>query len=165
MKLSGRPGPLLRRLFKLPLLVDALGLLGVERLLGFHWLVVTVTGRKSGQPRRVVLDLLMEREDGFYADSGWIESQWVKNLRSDPRVSFSIDRRQFRGVAEELSPEAGAEIYLAWVARRRWAGRAVLRALSIDFSTPEATRRGLIARATVWAFRSQRIEHGSPNDS
>ncbi len=156
MKLSGRPGPLLRRLFKLPLLLHALGLGGIERIFGFHWLVVTVTGRKTGRPRRVVLDLLIEREDGFYADSGWIESQWVKNLRIDPRVSLRIDRRHFSGVAEELSPEAGADIYLEWVARRRWAGRAILRVLSIDFSTPEASRRGLVERASVWVFRPQR---------
>ena len=158
MKLAGRPGPLLRRLFQLPLIWSDLGLLGVERNLGLHWLVVTVTGRKTGRPRRIVLDLLLEREDGFFADSGWIGSQWVQNLRADPRVTFRIGRREFRGVAEQLSPEAGAEIYLDWISRHRWAGKGLLRLFSIDFSRPEATRRGLAARACVWAFRPQAVE-------
>ena len=153
MKLKGRPGPLLRWMMRLPQLLAAVGLLGIERFVGFHWVIVTVTGRKTGRPRRIALDLLAERDDGLYVDSGWIESQWVKNLRADPRVTIRIGRRTFEAIAEELSPEAGADVYLDWVERRGWPPKAVLRFLSIDFTSREATRRGLVERASVWAFR------------
>ena len=155
MKLKGRPNSLLRWMMRLPQLLAALGLLGIERFVGAHWMIVTVTGRKTGRPRTVALDLLAERDDGLYVDSGWLESQWVKNLRADPRVTIRIDRRTFQAIAEELSAEAGADVYLDWVERRGWAARTVLRFLSIDFTTPEATRRGLVERASVWAFRTQ----------
>lgn len=61
--------------------------LGLARAHPPNFLVLTTTGRKSGQPRYTMLEHT-RLADRIYITSGWgTRTQWYKNIQADPRVS------------------------------------------------------------------------------
>lgn len=82
--------PIHRRLYRL---TGGRGV--VSRALGMDMLLVTVTGRRSGQPR--VVPLAAVRDGGSWVLVGSNAGKgrmpgWVHNLRADPRVSVEHGR-------------------------------------------------------------------------
>ena len=100
-----------RLAFRLPIWFYRLGLGG---LLGKRFLLLTHTGRKSGQPRQTVLEVVRYDPDSttFIVASGFGEkSDWVRNLRQNPDVTVQCWRQQWDMVARFLTPqEAGSEL-------------------------------------------------------
>ena len=89
-------------------------------LLGDRFLMLTHTGRKSGLPRRVVLEVVHHNKDtGTYViASGWGEkSDWFRNIQKTPQVTIHAGSRRFEAVAVRLSLEE-AERELLDYARR-----------------------------------------------
>lgn len=82
-----------RRLTRAPLLLYRAGL-GV--VLGSRMLMLEHTGRRSGQTRQVVLEVVGRPGPGSYAVvSGFGErAQWYRNVCADPRVRVSVARRR-----------------------------------------------------------------------
>jgi len=107
-----RPPKGLSRLgFRLPIWLYRLGLGG---LLGKRFVCLTHTGRKSGQPRQTVLEVVR-----YEADSGACVvaagfgngSDWVRNITRDPHIVFTVGRLKQNGLAEKLDIEtAGREL-------------------------------------------------------
>ncbi len=61
-----------------------------------HFLYLTTTGHRSGLPRSIEI-WFVERAGRYYIVSERREaSGWVKNIRSDPRVRFSVGSREAR---------------------------------------------------------------------
>lgn len=59
-------------------------LMGIAARLGLgNFVVLTTTGRKSGQPRRVTVSPISDGE-GEYLVSPYGQSAWVLNVRADP---------------------------------------------------------------------------------
>ena len=118
MKLARPPRTRLRRaLFRAPIWLYRLGLGG---LLGGRFLLLTHTGRTSGRPRQVVLEVVGRHEPsgGYLIASGYGErSQWFRNILEDPRVCFQVGWRRYRGLARPL-PAAESGRWLADYARR-----------------------------------------------
>jgi deazaflavin-dependent oxidoreductase (nitroreductase family) len=126
-----RPGPFLRYLFKVPLFFYKINL----PLFNDFILLLTTTGRKSGQARRTALEYRREPESGYaIITAGWGgKTDWRRNLRANPRVKVQIGRNQFVATAEALPDEHVA----AWLAESlslnprstamfsRWAGEPV----------------------------------------
>lgn len=83
-------------------------------LLGNRFLLLTHTGRRSGRPRHVVLEVVRrDPASGVcIVASGWGEaSDWHRNLRKTPAVTVHFGRRQFAARAECLAPaETEAEL-------------------------------------------------------
>jgi deazaflavin-dependent oxidoreductase (nitroreductase family) len=78
-----------RAVFRLPVLLWRLGL---HRLTPRTFLLLTTTGRKSGQPRRTMLEYSKLR-DRFYLSSGWgARTEWYRNVRADPLVTLQSVR-------------------------------------------------------------------------
>jgi len=76
-------------LFKLPLYRWRLGL---ARLLSPNYLLLTITGRKSGQTRRTMLEYTYANGH-IYLSSGWGKrSQWVQNVLANPLVTVQTVR-------------------------------------------------------------------------
>jgi deazaflavin-dependent oxidoreductase (nitroreductase family) len=70
-----------------------------------RFLYLTTTGRTSGQPRGIEI-WYVEHAGRWYVVSGAREaSGWVKNLRKDPRVRFSVGTRE--APEEGLASTAG----------------------------------------------------------
>ena len=112
MKLS-RPARtrLGRGLVRAPIWLYRLGLGG---LLDGRFLLLTHTGRRSGRPRQVVLEVVGRHESsgGFLVASGYgARSQWFRNIMREPRVGFQIGRRRYAGTARPLpAAESGRRL-------------------------------------------------------
>ena len=81
-----RPHGIIRRLFRLPILLYKAHL---GWLVGRRFLLLTHKGRKSGLPRQTVLEVVDYREanDVFIVASGWgNKSDWYQNILKTPDV-------------------------------------------------------------------------------
>lgn len=89
-------------------------------LLGKRFLKITHTGRKSGLPRHVVLEVVKYEpaSDTYYVAAAWgVKSDWVKNIQADPHVTVQVARRKLAMVARQLTPEEGEEVILDYARR------------------------------------------------
>lgn len=125
----GRPSGLLRAFLRFPILLYRIGL---GRLLGDRFLLLTHTGRKSGRPRRTVIEVL--RRDpvtgACSVAAAWGDrSDWVRNLRRDSRARVAIGADSFPAIADFLEKAAAAEELLAYAERHPTAFRALTRTL------------------------------------
>ena len=85
------------------------GLLPVPR--GF--IVLTVTGRRSGRPRRRPMRAV-RRGDTLYAVAMLGErSDWLRNVRKEPRVQVKVSGVRYDGVAREMTDPAARDEALA----------------------------------------------------
>lgn len=112
MTLSQPPRTRLRRaLVRAPIRLYRLGLGG---LLGQRFLLLTHTGRRTGRPRQVVLEVVGRDEEsgGYLVASGYgSRSQWYRNISRHPEVHVQVGRRHFDGVARPLPPaESGRRL-------------------------------------------------------
>jgi len=95
-------------------------------LLGGRFLQLTTRGRKSGGPRRVVLEVIGRDETG----GGWViasawgpRAQWLRNLEASPEAEVRVGARRFAARAERLSERDGAARLAAYARRHPWAYR------------------------------------------
>jgi deazaflavin-dependent oxidoreductase (nitroreductase family) len=89
-------------------------------LLGNRFLMLTHTGRMTGRPRQVVLEVVRHDKttDTYVVASAWGErSDWYRNIRRTPEVTVNAGRRRLEARAERL-PLEEAERELAQYARR-----------------------------------------------
>jgi deazaflavin-dependent oxidoreductase (nitroreductase family) len=100
-------------------------------LLGNPVYLLTVRGRKSGQPRRFAVDPYEHHHRRFLLASHGV-SDWVRNLRAAGEGSLQRGRRQQAIKVVELSPEA--------------AGAVLKEILPVRLSAP---MRGFILRRTL----------------
>lgn len=81
----------------------------VYRLVGFHTLLLTTIGRKSGKQHTVALGAVKQGEDYFvmapFGPSGKY-SDWYLNLKNNPKVTTEIFWRKRGVLAEEIADEA-----------------------------------------------------------
>jgi deazaflavin-dependent oxidoreductase (nitroreductase family) len=80
--------------------------------------VLEVRGRKSGEPRRIPVNLL-EVDGRDYLVSARGEGQWVRNVRADDgRLALLLGRHRDEMVARELSDSEKSPILRAYL--RKW---------------------------------------------
>jgi deazaflavin-dependent oxidoreductase (nitroreductase family) len=83
------------------------GLVG-SRLLAGSALLLTTSGRRSGEPRTAALIYLKEGERWVVAASNGGSDHppsWLLNLQADPSVTVQIGRKKFSARARIASPE------------------------------------------------------------
>ena len=124
------PRGLSRLAFRLPI---GLYRLGLGWLMGTRFVLLTHTGRKSGLPRKTVLEVVRydQTSSACIVASGFGNgSDWVRNVVRDPQITFTIGRIRRTGLAERLDLEtAGRELAeyarhhpLAWQELTRFMG-------------------------------------------
>lgn len=82
-------------------------------LLGDRFLMLTHTGRKSGLPRQVVIEVVKHDKENntYYVVSGWGEkADWYRNIRKTSQVTVQSGGRKFQTTAEFISVEKAIEI-------------------------------------------------------
>ncbi len=117
--------PAMRALVRSPLLLYRLGL---GPLVGRLFMVVTTTGRKSGLPRRAVVEY-QRYGDTKYAIAAWPDSDWYRNLEADPRATIQTadgvehvvvrrltDAAELAEVYDNTYGQAGEELQQIWEA-------------------------------------------------
>jgi deazaflavin-dependent oxidoreductase (nitroreductase family) len=97
-----RVGPVMRLVFKLPILFYRLGLGG---LIGKHILLLITTGRRSGKTRCTPLEYGYNPQTGaYFLIGGWKgQSDWYRNALAHPRVQIRVGRERIQGVARAAS--------------------------------------------------------------
>ena len=110
------PGPFFKWLFKIPILQYKLGL---GWMIGRYILLLTTTGRRSGEPRHTPLEYLYDKEnDAYRIAAGWGgKTDWYRNLRKNPNVNVQVGMRKFNAIAEPASDEEVAK-YMMHVSGR-----------------------------------------------
>ncbi|MCZ7671501.1 MAG: nitroreductase family deazaflavin-dependent oxidoreductase [Chloroflexi bacterium] len=81
-------------------------------LLGGRFLLLNHVGRKSGQPRQVVLEVAGHDEttDTYYVASGFgPTSQWFQNIQQTTAVTIQVGRKKMAVTARILSPEESGQ--------------------------------------------------------
>jgi deazaflavin-dependent oxidoreductase (nitroreductase family) len=70
-------------------------------LAGLDFCNLTTTGRKSGLPRTIEIWFAVDGEPGtvYLLSGGRDQSDWVKNIIQNPRVSIELGDRTFPGLA------------------------------------------------------------------
>jgi deazaflavin-dependent oxidoreductase (nitroreductase family) len=83
--------------------------LGGSRLVGGGSLLLTTVGRRSGQPRTVIVGYsLREGDDVIVVDTNIVkptQPAWVRNLRAHPEVEVQLGRERYRARSEILEEE------------------------------------------------------------
>lgn len=134
---GGPPTQGLRRaVLRAPIRLYRMGLGG---LLGHRMLLLTHTGRKSGKPRQVVLEVVARLpEPGCYLiASGYGErSQWLRNVLAAPQVRYQIGRHRYRGTAVPLPPEESGRALADYARRHPRLARRLLTSVGHEPRTP-----------------------------
>lgn len=122
-----QPHGWLRFFLRMPL---ALYRLRLGWLLGGRFLMLTHTGRKSGQPRQTVLEVVHhDSETGaYFVAAAWREkADWFKNIQANPAVQVTTGRRTFLAVAAVVQVDEAAPIFLVYARRYPLAFRELSR--------------------------------------
>lgn len=158
---SAPPKGLLRLGLRLPIVLYRLRL---GWLLGGRFILLNHIGRKSGQTRQTVLEVVGhdERSDTYYIVSGWgHQSNWYRNLLATPEISVQVGRRHLDARAETLTPPEGVRVLLNYREKHALAARELgrLMGLNIAEAPPDALERIVQESLPVVALRPR--EHKS----
>lgn len=91
-------------------------------IFGSRILLLEHIGRKSGQTRHVVLEVLDRTDpEAYIVASGFgTRAQWYKNVQADPRVKVSVGARVSRpAIARPLSTDEADAALRRYVGRHR----------------------------------------------
>jgi deazaflavin-dependent oxidoreductase (nitroreductase family) len=91
----------------------ALGASSVEQ-----YLYLTTRGRRTGLPRTIEIWFVQSEGNYYILAEHFLETQWVRNIMSDGRVTVRVGGRTFTAVARVLDRVADAE---AWETAARLA--------------------------------------------
>ncbi len=96
---------------KMPLIFYRLGL---GRLLGKRFMLLTHKGRRSGKVYRTVLAVLRfdEKTREILAVSPWSASNWYRNIQVTPALKVETDGVRYVPVQRSLSPEEIAALFV-----------------------------------------------------
>jgi deazaflavin-dependent oxidoreductase (nitroreductase family) len=134
-------------------------LMAMQRLgLGMRDLpVLTVPGRRSGQPRRTPLSVL-DMDGHRYLLAGFPGADWAANARAAGVGTLRVGRTQERVRLVELDPEAAVPVLRAWPVRIPQGAKIMQDAGVVSESTPDAFE-ALAGRCAV--FRLEAPEDGA----
>jgi deazaflavin-dependent oxidoreductase (nitroreductase family) len=137
------PRGLLKFFFNLPNLYYRWGL---GWMMGRLFMQVTHTGRKSGLPRRTVLQVMrhIPDTDTYYVFAGWgAQSDWVRNIQHTPEVTLTVGRRQTPAVARVLSTAEAERALAGFTQRHPIYSRLIYRLCGLPVNGSPATYQAL----------------------
>lgn len=161
---SKPPSGALRLLMRLPV---AFYRLRLGWLLGQRFVLLEHIGRKSGQARKTVVEIIGHdrASDTYYIASGWGKrANWYQNLLATPAITIQVGRRRLNVRAETLTPEEGAHILLDYRQKHPLATRELSRVLTganLAKASPEELARVVQASLPIVALRP-RAEQTAP---
>jgi deazaflavin-dependent oxidoreductase (nitroreductase family) len=148
-----RPGVLGRLFFRAPLVLYRIGLGGLMPV----QLLLTTVGRKSGRPRRAVVDVLRHdaATDTYYVVSAYgAHSDWYRNLQANPTLRVQVRWRKFSARAATLPKEEAEEVLLDHWRRHRLYSRVTLRLVGLKAGS-EGEVRAAAGKLRVVAIKPQ----------
>lgn len=144
MKIIGTPSAptgLRRLLWRLPLYLYRLGL---GRLFGHRWMLLTHTGRVSGKPRQTVLEVVEHGADHYIVASGFgTRADWYRNVRAHPEVTIETGGRRTTATAVMLPAAQGGDLMTRYAARRPRTARRLCRIMGFAIDGSAADYRAV----------------------
>jgi deazaflavin-dependent oxidoreductase (nitroreductase family) len=129
---SSPPKGLMRWFLRAPIFLYQIGL---GWLLGERFVLLHHIGRKSGQARQTVVEIIGHEQasDTYYIASGWgHKAQWYQNILATPIISIQVGRRKLKVLAKNLSPEEGAKILVSYREKHPFAARELSSFMGVD---------------------------------
>jgi deazaflavin-dependent oxidoreductase (nitroreductase family) len=118
--------------------------LGMGWVLGTRFLLLNHTGRKTGQTRQAVLEIIQfnPSEQKYLVASGFGKaSHWYQNIKQEPIVDIQIGRKKIQAVAKELDPSLGGQIMLDYAKNNPRAIKALARLIGYEIEHTETGYR------------------------
>lgn len=113
-------------------------------------MVLTVRGRKSGEPRSVVVNVL-DLNDKQYLLSPHGASNWVKNVRAEGRLQLHRGKKRASYRASEVTdPEEKLAIMRAYLDRWSWQVRGFM---GVDKSASDDELRAIIDKHPMFVLQ------------
>ncbi len=75
---------------------------GLGPLIGKVILLLTTTGRKSGQPRVTPLQYELINSEYYVGAARGLKADWVRNMQADPHVELRVGSKRIQGTAEVI---------------------------------------------------------------
>jgi deazaflavin-dependent oxidoreductase (nitroreductase family) len=154
MTKNAAPRGLARLAFRLPIWLYRLRL---GWLLGDRLLLLTHIGRKSGQRRQAMIEVVRHdpASDTFIIASGFgAQVDWFRNIQKNPNVLVQIGTRRLEAIAEQLPSNLAADELYDYAQRHPGTFRAITKRLlghQLDGSADSCRR--LAADVPVVALR------------
>ncbi|MCB0050028.1 MAG: nitroreductase family deazaflavin-dependent oxidoreductase [Caldilinea sp.] len=149
------PRGLSKLFFRLPIWLYRLGLGGI---LGGRFLLINHIGRKSGQPRQAVVEVVRHDEaSGTYiVCSGFgEEAQWFQNLMHTPDVTIQVGRRSLAVHAERLPAVAGGDEMVDYARRHPKSAAELAKFMGFTVDGSDADYRAVGETLPFVAFHSR----------
>ncbi len=137
------PRGLQRLLWRAPIWLYKLGL---GRLLGKRFLLLTHTGRKSGLPRQAVVEIddYDPESNSYLVASGFGQrSDWYRNILETPEVTIQVGNTRLAARAEPLSPEQSGEAMVAYARKYPTAARNLTKLIGFEVDGSEDSYRAV----------------------
>lgn len=154
------PRGLSRVFFRLPIWLYRLHL---GWILGNRFLLLTHIGRKSGQPRKNMLEVLQydKASSTYHVFSGWAEkSDWTRNVEKTPEIEITAGGRHFAACARRVSPEEAERCILDYARRYPIARRVLPRLMGYRVDGSEEDFCEFARLGTVYAFSPRSSANG-----
>ncbi|MBI9051792.1 MAG: nitroreductase family deazaflavin-dependent oxidoreductase [Anaerolineaceae bacterium] len=106
------PKGISRLFFRFPILLFKIGL---GWIFGKRFLLLHHTGRKSGLPRKVVLEVPKydKETNTYYVNAGFgPKSDWFRNIQKQPQNSIQVGNKTHKVIAKQVSAEESGQIML-----------------------------------------------------
>lgn len=150
---EGRPGRLLRPLFRLPVYLYRLEL---GWLLGHRFLLLTHRGRKTGLLRQTVVEVIhydpATRESVVLSALG-PRADWLRNIQAGPPLEVQTGHDRYVPAFRVLSPEQAHEVWSAFERSHPWEASVAYRLFGWPHDLTDAGRRELARTILLVAFR------------
>lgn len=118
-----KPTGILRALFRLPI---SLYHLGLGWVFGDRFLLLTHTGRKSGLPREVVIEVVYhDKASGVYCiAAAWRrKSDWYLNILQTSKVRVQVGNKSFEAEAGQISEKEAEDVLWEYAQKHPFAMR------------------------------------------
>ncbi len=153
------PGKALRLGLRLPIWLYRLHL---GWLLGERFLLLTHTGRRTGQLRQAVIEVVGhdKNTDTYFVVSGWGKtSDWYQNILKTPSVSIQVAGRRIRADAECIPMDEATPILETYAGEHPVAFRELTGLfLGTSLEAGSDAARQLAEKMPMVAFRPKKSE-------
>jgi deazaflavin-dependent oxidoreductase (nitroreductase family) len=113
-------------------------------MLGKRFLHLTHIGRKSGEPRQAVLEVVHHTDNAYYVASGFGEkSHWFQNIMHTPQVNIQVGRAKMSATAERLPFPEAKEILSAYAQAHPFALKELSRVIGLSYDGSDADLKKL----------------------
>jgi deazaflavin-dependent oxidoreductase (nitroreductase family) len=106
-------------------------------LLGKRFLMLEHVGRKSGETRRTVLEVVFDTDEATYVAAAWgSKAHWLQNIEANPDVTFHVGAKRYETTAAIVDNSEARDVMAAYAAAHP---KALGRLASFMLDDPEDT--------------------------